>query len=134
MNTPNTAQLKDIKDIVVIEDYSLYYLLFLVFVVFLIVSIIIYKKMTKITKSKQPTKREIAISKLQALDLDDDDTKDIVYTISIEGALVIKSNKELEDRFEQLQQLIEPYKYKKETIILDNDIKSYIKEFIKDIK
>jgi flagellar biosynthesis/type III secretory pathway M-ring protein FliF/YscJ len=132
-NAKILSQLRDIKDIVIIEDNSLYQLMsiFGAILLLLIIIFLIYKKMTKITKTKQPTQLELAKKRLKELDLDDDrvdNTKHIAYTFSIDGALFL--NDENKIQFEQINNILEKYKYKKTIEPMSDEIKSQIKEFI----
>ena len=69
--------------------------------------------------------------RLKELDLDDDsinNTKHIAYTFGIDGALFV--NDENKIQFEQINKILEEYKYKKTIEPMNNEIKSQIKEFI----
>ena len=124
-------KLKDIKDIVPIEDYSLYILIAIIFfALFLILLITYFLKRNKI-KSK-PTKKELAYKRLKQLNLDNDDAKKVIYTISLDGVIFLNDDNQY--IYNQIQKKSMEYKYKKNVKQLNNSIKKLIKQYINSIK
>jgi len=118
--------LKDIKSIVEIPDISLYILIGLIIFALFIVVFFIYKYKTRIKKSKQKTKKEIALEYLKNLDYLD--VKDVAYSFSTYGYIFL--NEKNKEDFENLEQQLEKYKYKKEVKTLNEELKTKIQEFI----
>jgi hypothetical protein len=126
----NLAQLKDIKPIVEVVDYSFYYLLALIVFICLIMVFILYKYFARVKKTKKPSKRSIALKRLKTLDFEN--TKDVVYTFSIEGYIFI--NEKNKQEFEAIEKELESYKYRKDVKRLPDDLQERIKTFIKALK
>ena len=124
------SSLKDIKTIVSIPDYSLYILIAIILVVVIVLVFIVYKYLTRIRKTKQLSSKQIAFNKLKNLDYEN--TKDVVYSFTIEGSLFV--NEKNKDIFEQIQKELEEFKYKKDVQKLPNNLQNKIKEYIKGIK
>jgi len=126
----NLAQLKDIKPIVDVVDYSFYYLLALIICVSVVIIFILYKYFTRVKKTKQPSRRKIALNRLKTLDFTN--TKEVVYTFSVDGYVFI--NEKNKQMFEDIEKELETYKYKKDVKRLSNDLQEKIKKFIKALK
>ena len=124
------SSLKDIKTIVSIPDYSLYILIAIISIVLIVLFFIVYKYVTKINKTKQLSAKQIAFKKLKNLDYEN--TKDVVYSFTIEGSLFV--NDKNKDEFEQIIKELEEFKYKKDVQKLSNNLQNKIKEYIKGIK
>ena len=124
------SSLKDIKTIVSIPDYSLYILIAIISIVLIVLFFIVYKYVTRIRKTKQLSAKQIAFNKLKNLDYKN--TKDVVYSFTIEGSLFV--NEKNKDIFEQIQKELEEFKYKKDVQKLPNNLQNKIKEYIKGIK
>jgi len=124
------GQLKDIKSIVDVPDNSLYILIAIISVVVIVVLFLAFKYFTRIKKTKQLTIKEIALKKLKNLDYEN--TKEIVYSFSVDGALFI--NEKNKEQFELLEKELKNYKYKKIVEKLPNDLKDKIKNYIKGVK
>ena len=126
----NLEKLKDIKPIVEIVDYSLYFFIAIVVFIVLIILIGLYKYFTRITKTKQPSKRKILLKKLKNLDFKD--SKNIAYTFSTDGYIFVTAKNQ--NQFNLIEKRLEQYKYKKDVEAISTDLKEDIKKFIKDIK
>ena len=126
----NLAQLKDIKPIVDVVDYSFYYLLTLIVFVSVVIIFALYKYFTRVKKTKQPSKRKIALKRLKTLDFTN--TKEVVYSFSVDGYIFI--NEKNKQEFETIEKELETYKYKKDVKRLPNDLQDKIKKFIKALK
>jgi exosome complex RNA-binding protein Rrp4 len=96
----------------------------------LIIVIGLYKYFTRITKTKQPSKRKILLKKLKNLDFKD--TKNIAYTFSTDGYIFVTAKNQ--NQFNLIEKRLEQYKYKKDVEAISTDLKEDIKKFIKDIK
>jgi len=126
----NLSQLKDIKPIVTVDDMSLYYLILLISFIVLIVIFAAYKYFTKVRKTKKLTAKQIAFTKLKNLDYTD--TKEIVYSFSVDGFLFVNEKNQVE--FTKIEKELENFKYKKDVEDLPKEIIEEIKNFIKGIK
>lgn len=126
----NLSQLKDIKPIVEVHDISLYYFITLVALVVLAVMYIAYKYFTKIRKTKKPTPKQIALQRLKSLDYTD--TKETIYTFSVDGFLFV--NDKNREQFEKIEKELEVFKYKKDVEKLPQKLTEEISNFIKRIK
>jgi len=124
------SQLKDIKPIVVVPDNSLYILIAIVIGLVIVILFFAFKYFTRIKKTKQPTIKEIALKKLKNLDYKN--TKEVVYSFSVDGALFI--NEKNKKEFELLEKELEIFKYKKDVEKLPNNLKKKIKDYIKGVK
>jgi len=123
-------KLKDIKDIVEVTDYSLYQLIAIVITFLLILIVTTYLYKNRITKTKQPSKKQLALKRLKELDFTN--TKDVVYSFSLDGYIFV--NESNQEKFNQIEKELEQYKYKKDIQPLEQNIITQIKEFIKGIK
>jgi len=126
----NLSQLKDIKPIVDVHDMSLYYLMALIALVVLLGIYLAYRYFTKIRKTKQPTPEQIAFKKLKSLDYTD--TKETLYTFSVDGYLFV--NEKNKEQFQSIEKELEKFKYKKDVEDLPQELTQAIKNFIKGIK
>ncbi len=122
-------ELRDIKDIVEVNEYSLEILLLLISLTILLImlSTYLYKNRKKVRK--KPTKREVAKESLKSIDYRD--IKDSVYRFSQDGALFIDDkNRAL---FQEIEEELQKYKYKKDVPALDRDLIEKMQIFIKEI-
>ena len=126
----NLEKLKDIKSIVEVVDYSLYYFIIIIFIFILGIIFISYKYMTRVKKTKQLSKKQLALKGLKNLDFND--TKKVVYSLSVDGYMFI--NKKNKDKFENIEKKLEEFKYKKDIEKLPNKLEKEIKQFIKELK
>ena len=125
-------QLKDIKDIVEVPDISIYIFIGLIVFICLIIGFFLYKFFTRIKKTKQLTKKEIALKNLKSLEFTKENTKKIAYSFSIDGYMFITPTNK--DEFERLEKSLEKFKYKKDVMFLPEELQQEIKEFIKGLK
>ncbi len=122
--------LRDIKDVVEIHEYSLWIFLSLVAAVLLATWILYYFYKNRRKRRKKPTKRELALKRLKEIDFDD--TKGAVYTFSVDGDIFL--NEENRDKFKEIENILQRYKYQKDAPKLQKSEKEMIKEFIKGLK
>ncbi len=122
--------LRDIKDIVVIHEYSLWMFLSSIVAFLLVAWILYYLYKNRRKRRKKFTKRELALKRLKEIDFEN--TKDAVYIFSVDGALF--TNEENIDKFRDIEQRLQKYKYQKDIPPLGIKDREMIKEFIKGIK
>jgi len=120
MNIP----IKDIKPNVALVDYQWYvFLLFLVLVSLLTLFILyrIYRRF------KKPNPKKILLEKLKNLDFSD--PKEVAYGFAPTARpLLNEKNKEL---FNEIEKLLQTYKYKPDVPEINDETKSKIQEFIR---
>lgn len=124
------SQLKDIKPIVEVHDMSLYYFITIIALIVSIVIFAAYKYITRVRKTKKPTQKQIVFKKLKSLDYTN--TKEVVYSFSIDGFLFV--NEKNKEQFEKIEKELENFKYKKDVEDLPKELIEDIKKFIKEIK
>ena len=132
MNTTQNSleQLRDIKSIVIIPDYSLYYLLAIIVFLLIVIAIAIYKYKSKIRKTKQLSKKELLLKKLNNLDYAN--TKEIAYSFSVDCKHFL--DEQNQEKYDEIEKQLIQYKYKKEVEPLSKELEQNIKEFIKGLK
>lgn len=119
-------QLKAIKPIVSIPDNSLIYLLIIVFVS-LIALLMIIKFWIKKLKSSKNYLRKNALRQLQNLDFTN--PKIVAYDFNRYANFLLNDyNKK---QYEQIQNMLIDYKYKKQVGVLSDDLITKIREFIR---
>ena len=126
MNPSNELQIHDIKDIVKIPDYSIFIFYFLIFLAVLALFIVI-ALIIKYFKNKKPNLRKEYFKILEEIDYSD--TKTSAYTISKYIRLLAKNEREtiLAD---ELIELLQEYKYKKDVKQIDDNIKAKLSTFM----
>jgi hypothetical protein len=122
----NIEQLKDIKPSQTIQiDLVPYFLGVTAFVV-LIVAIILF---FTLRKKKKPTQRQRAIVHLKSMNFDTLEDKQIAYQFCQYGHQCLEDH--YQDEFFKIERQLEAFKYKKEVPIIDEDLKSQMKDYIK---
>lgn len=121
--------LRGIKGDEIIFQFETYLLYFAFFILFLGILFFLYLGYKYLKKNKKLTQREESVLALKKLDFETNDTKSIVYTFSHHGAITLEEH--FKDEFLKLQKQLQPFKYKKEVPLLDEDLKGQIKEYIK---
>jgi len=122
--------LRDIKSVVEIHEYSFFIFLSLIIATLLLVWIFYYFYKNRRKRRKKPTKRELALKRLKEIDFDD--TKSAIYTFSVDGDLFVDATNQTE--FQEIEKLLQKYKYQKETSTLDKKVKEMMIEFIRGLK
>lgn len=122
-------KLRDIKDIVQVTDYSFIYLIALCIVILLIILLAVYKYMQP-KKRKKPTQKELALIKLKNINFENQ--KEVAYDFYFYAVYFL--NDKNENRYKELVERLEPFKYKKDVPPLEAILQTEIKEFIKDLK
>ena len=110
--------IKDIKPNVEIVDY--YFLAFIVLMVILAIAVIIFLLKRKKTKRFNLLK-----------DLYFNDAKKTAYDFTLLARNFVNENNKKE--YEEIVNMLEKYKYKKEVPPLDKEVKEKITSFLKDI-
>jgi uncharacterized membrane protein len=121
-------KLKDIKPNVIIPNNSLVILLSFIFVL-LITGTLLYLFFKKPKRREKPTLKEIKLKELKALDFDND--KEVAYKFTTNAYLFLDDKNK--DKYEEIVKKLEPYKYKKDTPAMPKELKSSIKEFIREL-
>ncbi|NOX16087.1 MAG: hypothetical protein GXP61_08705 [Epsilonproteobacteria bacterium] len=122
------AKLRDIKGIVEVSDYSLYYLIALIILALLIIAVIVYI-LVQPKKSKKATSKEIALKKLKEINYDNSKEIAYIFTLNIPFFINDKNRQKIDETLKKL----EIYKYKKETLDMDENLKNDILQIIKEV-
>ena len=98
-------------------------------VYFVVVSTVVLYILIYLKSKKRTTKRKkTPFQKLQEIDFKKDDSKSILYHFTINAKLLRKETNKKE--LQEILELIEPLKYQKEDVIIDNNIKSKLQRYI----
>jgi hypothetical protein len=126
MNETNELKIHDIKDIFEIPDYSIFMFYSLIFLGLLVLLLIILF-IIRYFKNKKPNKRKEYFQILK--DIDYSQSKSSAYTISRYIRLLAKNEREniLAD---ELIELLQEYKYKKDVKQIDDNIKAKLSIFM----
>lgn len=126
MNETNELKIHDIKDIVEIPDYSIFMFYSLIFLGLLVLLLIILF-IIRYFKNKKPNMRKEYFQILK--DIDYSQSKSSAYTISRYIRLLAKNEREniLAD---ELIELLQEYKYKKDVKQIDDNIKAKLSIFM----
>ena len=122
--------LHDIKPIVEVEEYSLYYLLGSIGLGLIVISVIVYFLYLWYQKRNAYNQRKVHLKHINELDLSD--TKNTAYLISMYGITFKNDSPRHEEMFENINQRLESYKYKKDVDAFDKETLGYI-EVYKDM-
>ena len=121
------TKLKDIKNVEFITvDFTPYFIGFGLFLLFVLFTYLIYFYIKN--AKKKPTKEQISKTYLKKMDFIND-SKSIAYDFTIHSKICL--NKKFEDEFNNIENKLKKYKYKKEVenipLELIDDMKEYIK-------
>ncbi len=124
--------LKDIKGIVEVSDDSLLTFGIVVSVVLLVVIIatLWFMRKKRVKRRFLLTDKERARERIEAIDYDD--PKSVVYTFGEDVKLFVDEKNR--QKYQDILQGLQKYKYQKEVPPLDTEQKERIKRFIKEIK
>lgn len=123
-------EINDIKPIVKIPDLSIYIYYTLFIVAFLLLVVIIFY-LYKFFKKKPKTIEQKYYEKLQHINFEN--SKQSAYLISKYGKLLVKEERQIR-LFEELNEELEVYKYKKEiTIQISEKIKTKFHIFMESL-
>lgn len=122
----NEIKIHDIKPLVEINDYSLYIymLLWILAVLFFLALIFLVYRFFKNRKNNQ---RKEYYKILKELDLND--SKNSAYAITKYGRLLARNEREIKI-FEELNEELEAFKYKKEVEALNSNVKIHFGRFM----
>lgn len=130
--------MNEFKDImpneIIVIDYLKYIYLIIFLILIIITLIFIIKKINKNKNNKKISlsKEQIAIKNL---DIDTPRAKQLLYdfTILAKECQNQKYEEKNKDKLEEVLLKIEPLKYQKNEIILDESLKKILKEYIDDL-
>lgn len=122
----NQLKIHDIKDLVIISDYSLYIFILLVVLATLTITLLIYLIVKKIFNKKENIKKRY-LKKLKELDFSN--TKESAYAITKYGKYFIDEQR-VEKLYFELNENLNPYKYKKDIEPFHKEIKEEIRRFM----
>ncbi len=116
----------DIKSIVEIPDNSIFLFILVVFCSFVFL-ILLFLFINKFLKNRKNNQRKIYFRILKELDFKN--SKNCAYTITKYGRLLATLPRE-KKLYEELVEMLEKYKYKKEVEDMDENIKAKIETFL----
>jgi len=122
--------LRDIKGIVEVHEYSLQILVGAIMIGLLVLGLLFYLFKNRRKRGVKLSKKEMALERLK--DIDFSDTKNVVYTFSVEGALFKDENNA--SAFEDIEKALTPYKYKQEVPEIEEALKEKIKAFVRSLR
>ncbi len=122
-------KLRDIKGLVEVSDYSLYYFIALIVLAILIILVIIYL-FTRPKRRKKPTSKKIALENLKNIDYAN--SKDIAYNFTLNIPYFI--DEDYKSHITNILEKLEKYKYKKDTLDMDEELSKEIKNLIKELR
>lgn len=120
------------QDIMPLEEIVIDYSSYFVYVgvsIFIVVLLYLSKKYLFKKKEIVLSTKEISIRDLKSLDFEGDDAKELLYRFT----LLAKECVEDIEKLDLLLKQIEPLKYKKENLVLDDKIKSLLKGYINEL-
>ena len=114
-------RLKDIKPPVEVPDHSLWLLLAIVSAVVVAVALLGVWYVKRVPKRRKRGADPIEVAKSKLKKLDFTDAKEAVYTFDEYFPVLAKDSEELKREFEELQNRLDRYKYKREVPPLERD-------------
>lgn len=124
------AQLKDIKSVVEVPDSSLYIFIALSLLLLALILYGLYRYFRRVKRSKKLSAKELAYKRLK--DIEGKSTKELLYSFSVDGSLFLNDTNRAE--FEAIERELEPYKYKRESEEIPEELLERVKKFIKGVK
>jgi|GEM_PF-1952735 len=129
MEKIDLTKFKDIQESQVIQiDFSIYFIVMTLCII--IFSFLLYLLRKK--KTIELTKDEIIFEKLNSIDFQSLDTKKIIYDFTIYGKESLQD--EDKNRFKEILDKLESYKYIQENKKLDIELINLMKQYIKSIE
>jgi hypothetical protein len=127
----NINNLQDImpNEIIFIDYYKYIYLTIFLFL-FFISLIFLIKRFNKKEKIVF-TKEQIAVKNLKDLDFNTSKQKQLLYNFTLFAKEC--QNEKTKDRLADILEKIEPFKYQKDEIVLDENIKKILKEYADEL-
>lgn len=126
---------QDIMPNEVIDINYFKYIFMAIFLILIFMAFVFFIKKIRIKKEIALTKEQIAIKNLKNLDFNSMNSKQILYefTIFAKEYQNEKNNEKNKNKLNGILIEIEPLKYQKNKIILDDEIKKKLKEYIDDL-
>lgn len=127
----NINNLQDImpNETIFIDYYKYIYLTIFLFL-FFISLIFLIKRFNKKEKIVF-TKEQIAVKNLKDLDFNTSKQKQLLYNFTLFAKEC--QNEKIKDRLADILEKIEPFKYQKDEIVLDENIKKILKEYADEL-
>lgn len=125
----NEIKIHDIKPLAQINDFSLYIYMLLWILGILLLFIIVFL-IYKFFKNRSNNKRKAYYKILENLDLND--SKISAYTITKYARLLVRNEREVK-LYEELNEELEAFKYKKEVGPLSDNVKIHFGRFMDTI-
>ena len=123
----NNIPIHDIKPIMEVEEHSFYMLLGTIGFTLVFVCFLIYFAYYLYKKSKQVSKKKQYKANLESLDLTN--TKESAYLLSTYGFIFKDDSSVHTEVYENLNQKLAEYKYKKNVDCFDNETLEYIEKY-----
>lgn len=119
---------------ILLIDFTKYIYVFICIFVFILVFMILIKRFNKKEKVVF-TKEQIALKNLKNLDFNTPNQKQLLYdfTLLAKECQNEKTNEKTKEKLDDILKKIEPFKYQKYEIVLDENIKKILKEYINDL-
>lgn len=119
---------------ILLVDFTKYIYVFICIFMFIFVFMILIKRFNKKEKVVF-TKEQIALKNLKNLDFNTPNQKQLLYdfTLLAKECQNEKTNEKTKEKLDDILKKIEPFKYQKDEIVLDENIKKILKEYINDL-
>lgn len=116
-------------------DYYKYIYITIFFFLFFIVLIFLIKRFNKREKVIL-TKEQIAVENLKNIDFNTSNQKQLLYdfTIFAKECQSEKTDEKARNKLDEILKQIEPFKYQKDEIVLDEKTKKILKEYIDELE
>ncbi len=119
-----TEELKDIKPLLEIPDYSYYLFVGLVSVVVVMVLLLLFFLGKRLWLNRKVNMKKVYFARLKSVDWAD--TKQTAYLVTYLGRVLSAELPRAKEIYGQLVRMLEPYKYKKEVPMVDDEtLKQY---------
>ncbi|WP_345972218.1 hypothetical protein [Sulfurimonas diazotrophicus] len=120
--------LHDIKPLVEIHDYTPYYLAAAAAVVLFFLLLVLYLVIRRYREERRENARRASLKALEAVNLDD--AKDAAYAITRLGRRFAADSPQLQEAFMNLEQRLEPYKFRKRVPPIDEETRAYFRIYL----
>lgn len=111
-------------------DYYKYIYLTIFFFLFFIVLIFLIKRFNKKEKIVF-TKEQIAVKNLKNIDFNTPNQKQLLYDFTLFAKEC--QNEKTKEKLNDILKQLEPFKYQKDEIVLDENIKKILKEYVDEL-
>ena len=113
------SELRDIKPLLEINDYSYYLYIGLIILAVLVLLTILFFVLRIFWMNQQKDMKKVYFERLEAIDWVD--TKKSAYELT-SLAYHFTDNKKIKEIYEQMLPMLEPYKYRKEVPLVDDEV------------